>query len=813
MIPVELDFQIAKAKHLQFKSRLRAILYDEDSENEVPVASEFECPVGKWIYGHALAKYGSISELHELERVHADIHRSARELIRLYKEGNVQEARRGLTQVDAIAEQLISLFDVLQTKISNPDVLIEAPTLSEYQHIIQILSELLEKNKELDERIKTQTGDLASSQKTLSTYFREAPGFFCIVKGRTHRFELVNNAYAKLVGNRDVTGKTVQEILPEVEAQGFIDLLNNVYDTQQPFIGKELKIGLVNNDDTVEERYLDFVYQPLVNGTGETEGIIVFGYDVTEKVAARKSVEDIEQNLRSVINSAPFPIGVYTGREMRITLANQNILDVWGKGNDVIGKLYAEILPELATSNIFKELDDVYTTGIAYHAKNNRVDILIDGALKSSYFNYSFTPLHDAVGNIYGVMNTAADVTDLNIAKQKLEESEARFRLMTNIMPQMIWTGEPTGELTYYSQHVYDYSGYDFETIKNVGWLHIVHPDDRDENVSRWMRSVTTGEDFTFEHRFRRYDGEYRWQLSRATPQKNEHGVIQRWIGTSTDIHEQKIFTQELERQVKERTQSLQQANDTLGRSNKELESTNAELASFNYIASHDLQEPLRKIRVFTERIKEKEEGKLQQMSIDYLGRIDAAAIRMQTLINSLIQYSRTTAADALFEVTNLNSTIEDIKLQLQESLERKYAIVSVADLPKLKAIPFQVQQLFTNLFENAIKYSQPNIPLRVNVTTQHISGKDLDLPEADSQQNYIKIMVQDNGIGFEQALEPKIFELFQRLHSQNEYSGSGIGLVICKKIMRNHNGFINAVGKVNEGSTFNLYFPVIQTI
>ncbi|RYZ26592.1 MAG: PAS domain S-box protein, partial [Sphingobacteriales bacterium] len=149
--------------------------------------------------------------------------------------------------------------------------------------------------------------------------------------------------------------------------------------------------------------------------------------DVTDQHLSRQKAEESAQQVRALIDSAPFPIGVYVGKEMRITMANQSILDVWGR-TDVIGKLYADVLPELQDQKIYEQLDAVYTTGIPFHARNQRVDLVFDGKLQSFYFNYSFTPLFDAAGNVYGVMNTAAEVTDLINAKLQVEQSEERFQ-------------------------------------------------------------------------------------------------------------------------------------------------------------------------------------------------------------------------------------------------------------------------------------------------------------------------------------------------------------------------------------------------
>jgi light-regulated signal transduction histidine kinase (bacteriophytochrome) len=304
-------------------------------------------------------------------------------------------------------------------------------------------------------------------------------------------------------------------------------------------------------------------------------------------------------------------------------------------------------------------------------------------------------------------------------------------------------------------------------------------------------------------------DGEYRWQLSRAIPQKDEQNHIQIWIGTSTDIQDQKHFMQELETKVFERTQSLNYANIALKQSIAELEQTNSELASFNYIASHDLQEPLRKIIAFSKRIEDVERQTLSQNAKDYFDRIIRATVRMQNLINAFLSYSQTSNINAAMETTDLNKVYREVKTEFAEILEQKKIILNSQPLPEIYGIPIQLNQLFTNLIGNAIKYSRPDDNPQIEITLNKRDGKTLRFEGVDPLLNYWNINVSDNGIGFDQIHGNQIFELFQRLHSRQEYAGTGIGLAICKKIMRNHKGFIAASGQIDVGAVFSMYFPV----
>ncbi|MCY7356767.1 MAG: histidine kinase, partial [Rudanella sp.] len=297
----------------------------------------------------------------------------------------------------------------------------------------------------------------------------------------------------------------------------------------------------------------------------------------------------------------------------------------------------------------------------------------------------------------------------------------------------------------------------------------------------------------------RRHDREYRWFLTCVYPVKDDNGTIERWIGTSTDITEQKSFTEALEEKVKERTEELKTKNLAL-------ELTNAELASFSFIASHDLKEPLRKIQAFSKLITDTE--KFSDKTQDYFNRIISAVARMQNLIDSLLNLSRTNTTELIFVPCDLNTIVDESIIDLNLSILEKQATVDYENLPIIMGVYTQMSQLFTNLIGNDIKYSRPEIKPHSKITSSIAEGKEIDHPSANNQKDYYVITITDNGIGFEKEYATKIFKLFQRLHNKNEYSGTGIGLAIVKKIVTNHNGFIVAEGKPNIGSTFTIYFP-----
>ncbi|KOP37505.1 hybrid sensor histidine kinase/response regulator [Flavobacterium sp. WLB] len=239
-----------------------------------------------------------------------------------------------------------------------------------------------------------------------------------------------------------------------------------------------------------------------------------------------------------------------------------------------------------------------------------------------------------------------------------------------------------------------------------------------------------------------------------------------------------------------------------------ELKKKNTELDAFTHISSHDLQEPLRKIQTFTNIILAKEYPNLSPDGQAKFERILYSTNRMRELINDLLTFSRTNITDRIYENTDLNIIIENVKEALRENIKEKNASI-ITDLHgKINIIPFLFIQLIENLVNNALKFSQKEIPLQIEIKSRIVSGQELQNDKLSSEENYCHISFKDNGIGFEPEHSEKIFGVFQRLHSRDIYDGTGIGLAIVKKIVENHNGIINATAKPMEGATFNIYIP-----
>lgn len=400
------------------------------------------------------------------------------------------------------------------------------------------------------------------------------------------------------------------------------------------------------------------------------------------------------------------------------------------------------------------------------------------------------------------------DITEKKNAEKKIIESEKQFRFIADAMPQKVWTADVEGNRNYFNKNLLNYTGLPFEELKGLGWNKIIHPDDWIEFKKSWQHSIDTGNDFECETRILNKEGEYLWHLSRALAFKDDNGKIKIWIGSDTEIHVQKIQKEELEKEVVTRTFELQQANQNLARKNIELEKMNKELESFTYVSSHDLQEPLRKIQVFSTRILTKENQNLSENGKYYFKHMHDAAARMQTLIQDLLAFSRVRIEERKFETTDLNKIVEEVKIELRELIEEKKATIETTQMCEANIIPFQFRQLLHNLISNALKFSKPGTPPHIKIDSRSIIwNKDIEANLIPGKE-YCHISVTDNGIGFDLKYKDKIFEVFQKLHGKDEYAGTGIGLAIVKKIVDNHNGTISARSTLGKGAGFDIYIP-----
>jgi len=266
-----------------------------------------------------------------------------------------------------------------------------------------------------------------------------------------------------------------------------------------------------------------------------------------------------------------------------------------------------------------------------------------------------------------------------------------------------------------------------------------------------------------------------------------------------------------LEKAVAQRTRELKEANVLLEDNNTALLNMNKELEAFTYVSSHDLQEPLRKLQTFAGMILEKENQNLSDRGKNYFRLMQESAERMRQLIQDLLSFSRISAAERIFENINLNIILEDVKKEFEAEIAKKNAVIEAEEMCEVHIIPFQFRQLMHNLISNSLKFSNPKKPPHIKISSRVMAYDKVLMKRLPPQKEYCRISIKDNGIGFEKEFSTKIFEVFQKLHGRDEYSGTGIGLAIVQKIVDNHKGIITARGQLNKGATFHIYIPVSQ--
>jgi PAS domain S-box-containing protein len=633
----------------------------------------------------------------------------------------------------------------------------------------------------------------------------QSPAMVAVLSGPEHVFELANMKYMEAVGvQREILGKPVREALPEVKGQGLFELLDNVYKTGEPFVGNEIKVRINKNDKGLEDIYFNFVYQAILDENNNPEGIFVHAVDVTDLVKAKLRAQKSEEMFRSYVMNAPTPIGIYTGREMRIQTANDAILKAWEKDRSVVGRTFREALPELEGQPFFQLLDEVYTTGKTYEAKEERVDLLRDGKITPTFWNFTYKAIRNEVGEIYGVMNTAAEITDLVIAKQKLAEAEEILRSAIDIAELGTWSMDLEEHFISSSDNIVQWFGMTAPVVTLEETLSRIHQDDRETVVKSIQKAIETHGIYEAEYRVINPETKRERVLhAKGLVTIDENNRKASLNGVCRDITLQRQIEKELAKEVEKRTFELKQANN-------ELNSLNENLKQFVYIASHDLQEPLRKINMFSDLLRKKAADGLDESAKNFLLKITQASQRMTNLIKDLLDFSRADAGEKRFVEIDLNVVLTNVVEDFDMLIQQKNAIVKVNHLPTLDAIPVQMNQLFYNLIGNALKFAKNDVQPVIEVSSRRLEANEVDQYEhLNRNWDYQEIIVQDNGIGFNQQFADQIFIMFQRLHAREQFDGTGIGLALCKKIVDNHNGVIYAVSQENEGAGFHLILPV----
>lgn len=532
-------------------------------------------------------------------------------------------------------------------------------------------------------------------------------------------------------------------------------------------------------------------------------------YEVRDELAARMLVEaslrEREATLSAVLDALPVGV-IIVDASGRVMSDNRATRELWGVPPET-GSLdgYGEWVAWWPETGERIKPEEWAMSRALLRGETTRGELVENqrfGSTERRFYLNNVAPIRGAGGEIIGGVGAMLDVTDQIEAERALRDSEARFRSLANAMPQLVWSALPDGTVDYYNERVGLYDG-----IRGDGsrweWAPVLHSDDHARTAEAWRRAISTGDGYEIEHRVRLSDGSFRWHLSRAVPVRSDDGKIVRWYGTATDIHEQielreallhseselQRLNQDLERRVADRT--------------SELANKNEELQQFAHVASHDFQEPLRKIQTFANLLETERTEVLDDEARFYLSRIENAAERMSQLLADMLDFSRVTTRTTPKHLVHISDVVRQAMSDLEMNIRESGAQIEVDADASIEADENQLRQVINHLLLNALKFRRPGVIPHVRITAQHQAPAD-----GPDDPGACRITVEDNGIGFNARYADRIFQPFERLHGRSEFPGTGMGLAICRRIVQRHDGRIWAESEPGSGSRFIIELP-----
>ena len=512
---------------------------------------------------------------------------------------------------------------------------------------------------------------------------------------------------------------------------------------------------------------------PILNKDGGIKMIICTYYDVSSHKKDEEALKISEAAMDAFFESSP---GILNLEDENFCYLNTDPTTptYFGLTRDTIkGKCVKELVPEFMDDfgSLMKQVIDTGKPQL-----NVEVQSPVPGKQgKMAYWQASYFPVplpNDKTGiGIIGV-----EITDIKKAEEKLKESEERFHDLANNIPNLAWMADANGWIFWYNKQWYEYTGTTFEEMQGWGWQKVHHPDYVDSVTEEWSTKILEGEPYDNIFPLKGKNGDYRWFLTRITPITDEYGKVQRWFGTNTDITVRKNIEENLQITMEE-----------LKQSNKELE-------QFAYITSHDLREPLRMITSFLQLLERRYKDRLDQDAEEFIGFAVDGAKRLDAMTNDLLQYSKITNEKRENIPVDFEHVLEHALTNLKVQIEENNAIITHDPLPTIKGDEQLKIQLFQNIIGNAIKYRSQETP------KIHISST--------KEKNHYLFSIKDNGIGMPPQHLERIFTIFKRLHTHEEYEGTGIGLSIAQKIVNHQGGQIWAESELGKGTT--LYFTIL---
>lgn len=529
-------------------------------------------------------------------------------------------------------------------------------------------------------------------------------------------------------------------------------------------------------------RIYDYILVPVLNEAGQVEAIAGTTRDITDIKQVEEKLQQSEARFRGMIQQTPAPTLVLMGDDLVIEQINKSMLAMIGFGEEVIGTSLLKNMPELTNQYIWGQVLKVYEEGTPFDQSEVLVSHKRTGTIKDYYYNIAYRPLWEN-GKIIGMIQVAIDVTEQVTARKKLEQSESRFRALVNASSDMVYSMNADWTVMRNLEGRGLLAGIGEPLTEWIGKY--IHPGDREIVSKAIATAISDKKIFELEHRVLTAEGKIGWTFSRAVPIMDEQGNITEWFGSAADITTQKTITEKLESLVAERT--------------KELKRSNEDLQQFAHVASHDLKEPVRKIKTFASRLEHHLGNKMDDTAARFMERIHVATDRMFSMIDGVLAYSTTNAVHQKSASVNLNEVLKNIETDLEVALQKTEGTIKYRDLPTVEGSLVLLYQLFYNLINNSIKFARAGVAPQVTISSK------------TDDAGITHITLTDNGIGFDSQHAKRIFETFTRLNPKDEFEGTGLGLSLCKKIVERHGGTIVANGNPGNGSTFTITLPLKQ--
>lgn len=677
--------------------------------------------------------------------------------------------------------------------------------------------------------------ELVASEHRIKSIISQSPVAIGVLTGPSMMIESANQSLLTIWGKTaSVTGLPLEEALPEIKGQRFLELLQNVYTTGTPYYGNAAQVKLEHNGQ-LEDFFIDFVYAPLRSPEGDVNSVLVVANDVTPLVIAKKQAEESELFSRTVLYNSPVAKLVLIGHDMVIRTGNEKMLEMLGRDDSITGKPFLEAIPELANTPLRERMLRVFETGEMYEQPEEEIALIKNGKPYTGYYHYIYKPLRGTTGQIYGIIVTAIEITGQVLARHKIEESQALLQGAVDLANLGTWEIDLKTQTIHYDARLRSWFGFaPDEVITSARASEPCSPEEATLLRQAMLDAIKPGGsgiydvEYTIRHL---HTGQQRILHALGKTFRNASGEAYRVSGSVQDITAERQVQLELTRQVQERTEELAATNEELAASNEELQAINEEMTAINeemedsnknlfrsneelsqyaYVASHDLQEPLRKIMVYTSMLDK--QFALPDESKTLIAKVSQSAGRMSLLIKDLLEYSRLMKADVMLRPVNLNDTLKQVISDFELLISEKKATVNVGPLPVVNAVGLQMNQLFYNLLSNALKFIDPlRLPV-INVQARRLSAEEISrhIPRPLANTSYFDITITDNGIGFDTKYASQIFEVFKRLHEKDAYPGSGIGLALCRRIVAKHGGQLYAESAVGAGTSFHVILQEI---